>query len=126
MRTMRLKDDTVDIGELRPEMRAALDIIEEEHRKLSELEMVITSGHEDIAHSVQRSKHHSRDAVDLRSRYYDDATLRRFIDNCQSRLGNWFLFLVESDHIHVHFAPVMSAGNFWVAIHGDPLTLCLD
>lgn len=123
---MRLKDDTVDISELRPEMRAALEIIEEEHRDISELEMVITSGHEDVAHSVARSKHHSRDAVDLRSRYYSDSEMLRFIENCERRIGKWFLFLIENDHIHVHFAPVQGAGNLWEAIHPYPDTVELE
>lgn len=62
-----LKDATVNIKNLSPEIRAALPRIRDvlESRKVGPL--VITSGNDGTAHTVG-SKHYVNDAVDIRSR----------------------------------------------------------
>ena len=70
---------------------------------------VVTSGTEKVKHSVKRSKHYSGDALDFRSRYFDKKVQHDVAEELQERLGKNFVVILESDHFHVHYAPVYEA-----------------
>ena len=98
---MKVKDG-VDLDELRDEMRAACPIIDEVHQELAQREAIATST-KDGKHSVKRSAHYRGDAVDLRTWYADGD---EFAIQLRLALGENFVVLHESDHVHVHWSPV--------------------
>lgn len=70
-------------------------------------ECVITSGTEDVKHSAQRSAHYRGDALDFRTRFFKTADEKRlFYEDLCAALGSDFVCILESTHIHVHWAPV--------------------
>lgn len=68
-------------------------------------ELVITSGVEAL-HS-KTSRHYLGYAVDLRTRYFTDENKKKARDMLAERLGDDYLVLLESDHIHVEYRPVV-------------------
>lgn len=109
---MRLKDDSVEVNELSTEAWAAVWIADDVHEKLTGKELVITSGHEMIKHSVPRSTHHRRDAIDVRRWYVDDENLTdEFEDELKARLGVDYVVIREATHFHIHWAPIYKGGN---------------
>jgi len=67
---------------------------------------VITSGTEEYKHSVKRSRHYSGDALDIRSRWFDASEKSAILMQLQNKLGKDFVVLLESNHFHIHYAPV--------------------
>ena len=69
-------------------------------------ELVITSGSEAIAHSVRRSAHHRGDAWDVRRWYLADRAAE-FTDELAELLGRDWVVILEGNHIHAHWGPVV-------------------
>jgi hypothetical protein len=69
-------------------------------------ELVVTSGSEAIKHSVPRSAHHRGDAWDIR-RWYLGERAADYAAELAEILGTDWVVLLESDHIHAHWAPVV-------------------
>tara|TARA_R110002096_G_scaffold341779_1_gene534677 strand:- start:188 stop:505 length:318 start_codon:yes stop_codon:yes gene_type:complete len=70
---------------------------------------VVTSGTEKYKHSAERSRHYSGDALDFRSRYFNDKVKHEVAEELQKRLGKNFVVILEKDHFHIHYAPVYEA-----------------
>ena len=64
-----------------------------------ELVITCTTG---FIHSAG-SLHYYGYAIDLRSRYFDDFTLKQVVANLQNQLGQSYNVIAESDHIHVEY-----------------------
>ena len=87
---------------------AAISIIAPLYKRYGH-QLVITSGTEDVKHSVKRSAHYRGDALDLRHRYFSDKAKYQVVEELQLLLGDNFVILLERTHIHVHYAPVYEA-----------------
>tara|TARA_R110000803_G_scaffold210685_2_gene283180 strand:- start:3901 stop:4218 length:318 start_codon:yes stop_codon:yes gene_type:complete len=70
---------------------------------------VVTSGTEKYKHSVDRSKHYCGDALDFRSRYFNENDKHKVKDELQKNLGRNFVVILEHTHFHIHYAPVYEA-----------------
>jgi hypothetical protein len=100
---MRIKDSSVSIHGLRPEMLFALQVANGVYQQYGR-ELVITSGTEqDTRHGVT-SLHYSGCAVDLRTR---ELTVSSDVirDQIANRLGVDFDVIDEPDHIHLEYQP---------------------
>ena len=87
----------VDISRLRPEIRNALNEINNIYRNNGE-ELIITSTYEGT-HSPG-SKHYANDAVDIRRSVRCHAAI---IILLKDTLEPEFFILVEASHIHIHY-----------------------
>ena len=87
---------------------AAITIIAPLYKRYGH-QLVITSGTEDVKHSVKRSKHYCGDALDLRHYYFSDKAKHQVVEELKLLLGDNFVILLERHHIHVHYAPVYEA-----------------
>lgn len=103
MSKLRKKDGVLLIG-LQPVMRKVLIHAADIWEQLGQ-ELVVTSGLEGN-HSVG-SMHYYGYALDLRSRYFDEDQIDQAVNALQHRLGQLYVVLKESDHIHVHFKGVL-------------------
>ncbi len=105
---MRVKDDSVDISRLREEIFDAALRLDAWHLQETGRELVITSGHENFKHSVRRSAHYRRDAIDVRNWYLKEQNddLELWAKEIQSVLGVDYVVLNEGTHFHIHWAPV--------------------
>lgn len=71
---------------------------------------VITSGTEKYKHSAKRSSHYRGDALDFRSRYFRSMEKKaQVLQEISEALGQNFVCVLESDHYHIHYAPVYEA-----------------
>ena len=84
---------------------AAITIIAPLYKRYGH-QLVITSGTEDVKHSVKRSAHYRGDAIDLRHRYFSDKAKYQMCEELEEKLGSNFVILLERTHIHVHYAPI--------------------
>jgi len=66
-------------------------------------ELVITSMAEG-RHSYG-SIHFSENAIDTRTRYFDDFTKLAVADDIRTRLGDDFDVVVENNHLHIEYQP---------------------
>ena len=66
-------------------------------------ELVITSG-TDGKHS-RTSLHYRGDAIDLRTREFDESVVQDVADTIAERLGPDFDVVVETTHIHLEYQP---------------------
>jgi hypothetical protein len=105
---MRIKDSSVSIHGLRPEMLFALQVANGVYQQYGR-ELVITSGAEPGTHHSSQSLHYSGCAVDLRTR---ELTVSGHIicDQIAQRLGVDFDVIYESpgspgEHIHLEYQP---------------------
>ena len=73
------------------------------------VECVVTSGTEKYKHSAKRSTHYKGDALDFRSRELPDTHKREVATLLQNQLGKHFVVVLESNHLHIHYAPVYEA-----------------
>ena len=102
-----LKDDTVKISGLVPEICMGLMVVATvftEHK----IPIVITAGTELFYPSGKRmhmmgSKHESGEAVDLRSRDVFQPRQKEFTIKCQKALGSEYDFILEGNHFHLEF-----------------------
>lgn len=103
-----LKNNSIDIKGLVPELKDALMLkIEPAFAKLG-LDVVITSGRENYKHSTTYSRHYSGLAVDVRSKTV--AEKEKLQGNLKRRLGKDFKVILESkgkawEHYHISYAP---------------------
>jgi len=98
---MQIKDGVIIAG-LQIEMRKALVAADKIWKDLGE-ELVITAGLEG-AHSAG-SLHYYGYALDLRSRYFDEASKMYAVDTLQTELGDDYDVVSHSSHIHVEYDP---------------------
>jgi hypothetical protein len=95
-----LKDDTVSIKELSPEMFFASMTIRDA-LSFFDVEFVITSGSEKETIHKGNSKHYAGDAIDFRSRDFETTSDKQmFMSMVKHRLGRDYDLILESDHFH--------------------------
>lgn len=87
---------------------AAISIIAPLYKRYGHT-LIITSGTEDVEHSVKHSRHYSGDALDLRHRYFSNKAKHQIVAELKLLLGDNFVILLERHHIHVHYAPIYEA-----------------
>lgn len=103
-----LKNKSICIKGLVPELKDALMLkVEPAFAKLG-LDCVITSGREKYKHSTTYSRHYAGTAVDVRSKTVKNKN--RLKINLKRRLGKDFKVLLESEgkpweHYHISYAP---------------------
>lgn len=99
---MKLKDSSVRLSGIRPEIIFAIMVVEYVYLSYGE-ELVITSA-VDGRHSSS-SLHYSGCAFDARTSYFTGAIAKNVVDDIRSRLGFDYDVVLESDHLHVEFQP---------------------
>lgn len=100
-----LKDDTVSIHGLCPEMIIAMLTVQNVFFFL-QVDFVITSGCEDTARHMAESKHYTYEAIDCRSRDLVSQSKKILaFDMIRLSLGVDFDVVLESDHIHIEYDP---------------------
>jgi len=99
---MRLKDNTVKLHGIRPELLFALQVAAEVYKVYGQ-ELVITSI-TDGKHSLT-SLHYAGCAVDLRTHYFTDSIRKKVRDEIKERLGIDFDVVLESNHLHIEYQP---------------------
>lgn len=97
----RLKDD-VKVGGLRPEILLALMVAKDVYGQAG-FECVVTSGLE--GEHKRRSYHHLGLGIDLRIFHIPSDHARAIADRIREYLTDEYTVLLESDHIHIHYAP---------------------
>ena len=98
----------------------AIRVAEQIHWNLVGRDVVITSGL-DGKHSVARSAHYRGDAVDIRIWYTDAAgKTDEFVQQLKLVLGDDYVVLLESTHIHIHWSPVYNPERDGPPGDGDP------
>lgn len=95
---MRVKDDSVNIEDLVPEVKSKLEDIERIYNMFN-VELVITSG-KDGKHG-NNSLHYRGRAVDTRTYH----VLDRLVNLLRAELGPDFEVVLEKDHIHIEYDP---------------------
>jgi len=98
---MKLKDG-VRLFQVKPQVILAAMIARDIWEELGQ-ELVITSGSEG-SHS-QYSAHYRGDALDFRTRYFNDVETAKAAKELTERLGTDFFVLVEKTHIHLQWRP---------------------
>ena len=96
---MKLKEGVRIVG-VKPELLIGLMVAEQiflEHGSELVVTSIIDGKHK------QKSKHYSGNAADLRIWYLDDA--QKTVEDLQKALGDDFVVILESDHIHMHYEP---------------------
>lgn len=99
---MRLKDDSVSLGGLQPQMVIALMVAALSFLEIGK-ELVITSG-SDGEHS-HKSLHYSGNAVDLRIRHLTAKEAEAIAQTIQERLNKHFDVVLEPTHLHIEYQP---------------------
>ena len=92
---VRIKNNSVNIGNLDPTLVDALPTIRDTFREFGISELVITSGNDGI-HSSRNSLHYSNRAIDLRSNMLSDRQQIALARRLSLRLGS--KFRVGSEH----------------------------
>lgn len=99
---MRLKDNTVKLHGIRPELLFALQVAAEVYKVYGQ-ELVITSCN-DSKHAPT-SLHYAGCAVDMRTHYFTDSICRKVVSDIKERLGIDFDVVLEKDHLHIEYQP---------------------
>lgn len=100
---MRIKDDSVEVAGIRPELMFGLYVADEVYRSVG-VDMVVTSI-TDGRHSLT-SLHYAGQAADIRIRNLPPNTSPATIaKEIKSRLNIDFDVVVEPDHIHLEYQP---------------------
>jgi hypothetical protein len=99
---MRLKDNTVSLANLSPQIVLALIIAESVYQQWR-AEIVITSAN-DAKHS-ETSLHYAGNAVDIRIATLLPNEREPIRDQIKAALNNDFDVILESDHIHIEYQP---------------------
>lgn len=106
--TLRLKDDTVSLVALCPQIVMGLFVLDQ---ILEDMGIPDTDGYHttvtsanDGKHSVT-SFHYDGKAVDIRSRHLTDAQQRNVVAEFKRRMGVNFDFIAESNHFHMEWQP---------------------
>ena len=95
---MRLKDNTVNVEDLIPEIRDRLPELDQVYEEF-QTELVITSG-KDGVHG-KNSLHYEGKAIDLRTWNVLDNLVKRI----RVQLGAEYDVILEKDHIHIEWDP---------------------
>ena len=96
---MHVKDNTVNIVDLAPQLVMLLPVIDQIYHDEYNTELVITSGKDGI--HKQGSLHYEGKAVDLRIWNIWDSLIARL----KKELGPDFDVVLEKDHIHLEWDP---------------------
>jgi len=99
---MIIKDNSVKIHGIRPELVFALNVANDIYAKHGQ-ELVITSLN-DGKHS-STSLHYSGCAADLRINYFNKTLAKTVRLDIDKRLGIDYDVILESDHIHIEYQP---------------------
>lgn len=106
---MTPKDDSVDLTRLRAQIVEAGSLLSVWHMQLCDgLDLVVTSGAENIKHSVPRSAHYRGDAIDVRNWYLKalDPDLDGWAMKIREQIGPDYVVLNEGTHFHIHWSPI--------------------
>jgi len=104
---MKVKSNA-SIAECRPEILiAAITIISPVFTRYGQ-EAVITSGTELYEHSAKRSAHYRGDALDFRTRWFDEPTKKKLANEIKEELGDNFVVVLERTHLHIHYGPMFA------------------
>ena len=103
---MRIKDSSVSLTGIRPELVLGLLIVESRMPEYGEL--VITSAND--AHHSATSLHYAGAAVDIRSQSINRVSVGPLCDRINQALGPDFDFILEdhggpNEHFHLEFQP---------------------
>ena len=96
---MHVKDNTVNIVDLAPQLVMLLPVIDQIYHDEYNTELVITSGKHGI--HGKGSLHYEGKAVDLRTWN----VIASLVSRLQAALGPNFDVVLEKDHIHVEYQP---------------------
>ena len=99
---MRLKDDSVKVTGIRPELVLGLVVAADVYRQYGN-ELVITSLNDGV-HS-KTSLHYAGAAADLRTFYFEPEIVPEVIEAIRKRLGKDYDVVLEKDHIHLEYQP---------------------
>ncbi len=100
-----LKDDTVSIDGLSHQMFFACMTIRDA-LSFFDIDFVITSGSEKEARHMVGSKHYSGEAIDFRSRDFDNHSDKlMFLSMVKHRLGCDYDLVLEETHFHCEHDP---------------------
>lgn len=99
---IQVKDHSIRLGSLAPQIVLALLVAQEAYRKHGE-DVIITSVN-DGAHS-QTSLHYVGHAVDLRTKHLKPIARQTVRDDIAVALGADFDVILESDHLHIEYQP---------------------
>lgn len=99
---MFLKDDSVNIQGIRPELLFAILVTNDIYKKFGQ-ELVITSLN-DSKHS-KTSLHYAGCAFDARIFYFDDSEYSQVAAAIKTRLGIDYDVIIEKDHLHIEYQP---------------------
>ena len=97
---LKLKDDSVYVAELIPEIKSIIPNISNAFG----YSPVITSANDNLEHSF-KSAHYSNAALDLRTRDIGEFKTAMVADMLQQDLGSDYRVIIESDHIHLEYNP---------------------
>lgn len=100
---MKLKEG-VDCKGVNPKVWEALWKVDVIYLKYGN-ELVITSLKEG-KHSKKRSSHYRGDAADTRIWYFNTDILLDVVNEIKNELGDDFVVVLESNHIHIHWSPI--------------------
>lgn len=99
---MRIKPG-VRVHGMNPELMLVALAAEGIWKKYGDKEVVITSVIDGV--HKRSSYHYGGQAVDLRTRNFSTENKEKAADNLRTALGDDYVVILESDHIHVHFQP---------------------
>ncbi len=99
---MILKDSTVKIHGIRPELVFALHVADQVYSSFDQ-ELVITSLNDGV-HS-KTSLHYCGSAADLRIYYFPIPVQKQVVEILLGKLGADFDVVLENDHIHLEYQP---------------------
>lgn len=101
---MRLKDSSVSIFGVRPELVLACTIVDQVFKEAG-TELVITACTERTTKHMKGSAHYNGCAFDARTRDLTVKLQNWVADESRIRLGGEFDVVLESDHLHVEYQP---------------------
>jgi len=99
---MKLKAG-VRIGGIRPEAVVGMMLVDSVYQEIG-FELTVTSIGE--GKHKTRSDHYDGRAFDCRTRFFTDKQKESVVDSVKSALGDDFIVILESTHMHISWRPL--------------------